>query len=154
MFASQRSYDIGIGFLVVHLISIGYLALHKKLEFTYHQKTTRLLIIIPQLLLLMSSLTMNLKRRERSYFSFLMMDDNIEEGYNLVFENDSVMFASVAIIISFVFSCITTGIILIGDWCYSCQTDLGEGVKIKTKEARKGNPRTLLISIYLLLLSQ
>ena len=41
----------GIGYLVVHLASILYLVFHKKLGFKYHQTTTRSLLIIPEVFL-------------------------------------------------------------------------------------------------------
>ena len=62
MFSTEKAHGIGIGYIVVHLLSIGYLALHKKLEFKYHLKTTRLIILIPQLLLVFLTVAMNFIR--------------------------------------------------------------------------------------------
>ena len=42
----------GIGYILVHLISILYLMFYKKLGFKYHVRTTRCLMVIPSAFLL------------------------------------------------------------------------------------------------------
>ena len=56
---SDHSKVIGviIGYIVIHLISIGYLAFYLKIGSTYHLKTARLVILVPQLVYLMLTRT-------------------------------------------------------------------------------------------------
>eukprot|EP00088_Acartia_fossae_P037557 TRINITY_DN38760_c0_g1_i2.p1 TRINITY_DN38760_c0_g1~~TRINITY_DN38760_c0_g1_i2.p1 ORF type:complete len:151 (-),score=14.73 TRINITY_DN38760_c0_g1_i2:57-509(-) len=87
---------ISISYIVVHLISIGYLVFYKKLGFRYHLKTTRIMILIPQLMLLVFTILTN-------YY----------------------WIANIAVIAGFVLSVITTFTILIANYCI-CQTAAGQ----------------------------
>ena len=73
--ATRDPFGVGVGFgyIFVHLISIGYISLHKKLGFKYQEKDTRLVILVPQLLLLL--LTIVVKARGYHY------NNGFEGGY-------------------------------------------------------------------------
>merc|ERR1712098_44976 len=54
---------IATGYLIFHLASLLYLMLFKKLGFKYHLKTTRLLILAPQLFLFIPAIIVRAENR-------------------------------------------------------------------------------------------
>merc|ERR1719228_3002669 len=51
-FAHIYGILLSIGYIILHLVSIGYLLFYRKLGFRYHLKTSRILILFPQIFLL------------------------------------------------------------------------------------------------------
>ena len=55
-FAHIYGILLSIGYIILHLVSIGYLLFYRKLGFRYHLKTSRILILFPQIFLLINSI--------------------------------------------------------------------------------------------------
>ena len=60
---------IALGYIFIHLISIIYLIFQKKIGFKYHLASTRFLMLVPCVFLLVFMLILNYKYYDRHYFS-------------------------------------------------------------------------------------
>ena len=106
---------ISIGYIVVHLISIGYLVFYQKLGFRYHLKTARLVILVPQLV-------------------YLLLMLSILDNYCHVDVQNTLEIISLILGIGHGMSFAITFSVLIADFCIF-QT---EGVDTKDIEMKKG----------------
>merc|ERR1719378_914144 len=68
-FAHIYGILLSIGYIILHLVSIGYLLFYRKLGFRYHLKTSRILILFPQIFLLINSIVWIGKRSHYGPYS-------------------------------------------------------------------------------------
>jgi len=72
---------IATGYLIFHLASLLYLMLFKKLGFKYHLKTTRLLILAPQLFLFIPAIIVRAENRYLDHQLIVLCKSGVVFGF-------------------------------------------------------------------------
>ena len=100
----------GIGYLLVHIVSISYLVFHKKLGFKYHQSTTRILVLIPDLFLVIYTVLSSPSYR-CSYESPSYHRSYVSPSYRCSYETQGLEIALVFLGFAWSFICAVSSLI-------------------------------------------